>query len=179
MDSVDLEIKRLLEENCSLRAVSRQLRISYGNCRRRAVIHGLHQPKLKKDDGGNATCIKCNRQFPIIKFPKLFTQGKYVCVDCDALYLHKIQIQKVGCTQELYQKLFDTQNGRCAICKKEFGHKTKDGKIARLAVDHSHENGKIRGLLCGKCNRGLGFLGEDNLRNALAYCQGHSDNQAD
>ena len=85
--------------------------------------------------------------------------------------MHKYQIKKVGCDERLYQELYDLQEGKCAICKKDHSHKSKNGVKAKLAVDHNHATGKIRGLLCGSCNRGLGYIGEENLAIALAYCQ--------
>lgn len=59
-------------------------------------------------------------------------------------------------TPDDYKQLFDAQNGVCAICKN-----TATGRGAknnRLAVDHDHANGQIRGLLCSKCNTGLGLF---------------------
>lgn len=58
---------------------------------------------------------------------------------------------KYGLTLEEYQNLFEKQNGVCAICKC-----TEEGRM--LAVDHSHYTGKVRGLLCGLCNRALGLF---------------------
>lgn len=58
-----------------------------------------------------------------------------------------------GMEPEDYQKLLIAHNKRCAICKK----KTK------LHVDHNHKTGRVRGLLCGSCNRGLGIL-KDSLK---------------
>jgi hypothetical protein len=54
-----------------------------------------------------------------------------------------------------YQKLFKKQNGKCAICSKR-SDKT-------LHVDHDHKTGRIRGLLCFRCNYGLGYF-KDNLK---------------
>lgn len=54
----------------------------------------------------------------------------------------------------IYIYLFDKQNGVCAIC----GVKPQD---KRLAVDHCHQSGEIRGLLCSNCNLGIGLL-QDN-----------------
>lgn len=51
-------------------------------------------------------------------------------------------------TEEQYSNMLLSQNGRCLICKKE-----KD----KLCVDHNHETGEIRGLLCVKCNSNLGW----------------------
>ena len=69
-------------------------------------------------------------------------------------------------TEEQYNELFDKQNGYCAIC----GTHQKDLKT-RLAVDHNHVTKKIRGLLCLKCNRGIGFLNDDIkiLEKAITY----------
>ncbi len=55
-----------------------------------------------------------------------------------------------GITLEQYDQMFEKQNGVCAICNGI----NADGR--RLAVDHSHETGKVRGLLCTRCNIGLG-----------------------
>lgn len=57
------------------------------------------------------------------------------------------------------------QNGLCAICLKKPDHD--------LRVDHDHETGKVRGLLCSNCNSGIGFLDEDPklFDAAKAYCE--------
>lgn len=61
-----------------------------------------------------------------------------------------------GITQEQYDILLETQNGLCAICKKiQESKKTKN-----LYVDHNHKTGRIRGLLCQKCNSAIGLVGE-------------------
>ena len=54
-----------------------------------------------------------------------------------------------------YQKMFVAQAGVCACCEKP-EHEKRSGKTRWLAVDHCHETGEIRGLLCGSCNRGIG-----------------------
>jgi len=59
-----------------------------------------------------------------------------------------------GITKEEYQNLFAQQDGVCAICSKPYSR--------LLDVDHDHSTGKIRGLLCGPCNRGLGQF-QDNI----------------
>lgn len=68
-------------------------------------------------------------------------------------------------SKEEYDKLFEKQTGKCAICFSE--SKTK------LCVDHSHATGKVRGLLCKKCNSAIGLL-QDNtefLYRAIKYLQ--------
>lgn len=66
---------------------------------------------------------------------------------------------KYGLTVEEYWALYDAQGGVCAICARSKG-KDREGRGTgkRLAVDHDHKTGKIRGLCCGKCNGILGWF---------------------
>lgn len=63
-----------------------------------------------------------------------------------------------------------TQNNCCAICGKSEYEERK-----RLALDHNHETGVIRGLLCGRCNRLIGFAEDspDILQSAINYLKKH------
>ena len=71
-----------------------------------------------------------------------------------------------GITLEDYNRMFEEQEGCCAICRKH----QSDIKRA-LAVDHDHETGEVRGLLCHKCNSTIGFANDDLeiLSNAIGY----------
>ena len=64
-------------------------------------------------------------------------------------------LQRYNITSRDYDKLLAAQNGRCAICRKP-----PNGR--RLSVDHDHVTGKVRGLLCQKCNAILG-LADDSI----------------
>ncbi len=75
-------------------------------------------------------------------------------------------------TLEEYNAVLERQGGVCAICGREEEIKNPAAKKqSSLAVDHCHETGKIRGLLCFKCNTGIGALGDtvESLEKALAY----------
>lgn len=74
-----------------------------------------------------------------------------------------------GMTAEQYAVLVAASNGRCAICDRSPGK-------TRHHIDHDHDTGLIRGLLCHNCNRGLGyFLDQPNLlRAAAAYLERYS-----
>ena len=65
-------------------------------------------------------------------------------------------------TLEDYEKLSEEQNHVCFICGK--GEMNNKNKV--LCVDHNHETGKVRGLLCGRCNSALGQL-DENINNLL------------
>lgn len=70
-----------------------------------------------------------------------------------------------------YQNLILKQNNLCYICNKPESRKRKDGNLYPLHIDHDHKTGKVRGLLCNKCNNGLGFF-DDNINyllNAIKY----------
>ncbi len=59
-----------------------------------------------------------------------------------------------GITLEDYDRMLEAQQGCCAICSSK-------PEMKRLAVDHNHSTGKVRGLLCDLCNRALGLLKDD------------------
>lgn len=69
---------------------------------------------------------------------------------------HKYSIKKYGMTKEQWELLFEQQNGKCSICSVLFS-----GSTRRPAVDHDHNTGAVRALLCSKCNTALGLLNED------------------
>jgi hypothetical protein len=81
---------------------------------------------------------------------------------------------KYGITLEDYNQMFADQNGCCAIC----GVHQVEVKT-RLAVDHCHETGVVRGLLCKRCNMGLGYFDDcaENLAKAIIYLQENNDEQ--
>lgn len=75
--------------------------------------------------------------------------------------------KQYGLTVEQYELLHQMQNGLCYICRlPERGGKTDRGR--RLAVDHCHKTGLIRGLLCSKCNGSLGWY-EKHAVAVVAY----------
>lgn len=76
---------------------------------------------------------------------------------------------RFGMTEAHYAVKLAAQGFACAICKKPASAEAK-----RLAIDHCHTSGKVRGLLCVKCNRGLGLFNDDAARlvAAAAYVLG-------
>lgn len=81
---------------------------------------------------------------------------------------------KFGIGEEDYSRLLESQGGKCAICgsTEPKGRKAgRGGEVKNFFVDHCHETGKVRGLLCNHCNRGLGLMGDnlDRLQAAVDY----------
>jgi hypothetical protein len=64
---------------------------------------------------------------------------------------------RYGITSEQYKALYEAQGGVCYICQRA------TGKRKRLAVDHDHKTGYVRGLLCSPCNNILAHLRDDLL----------------
>jgi protein-arginine kinase activator protein McsA len=136
-------------------------------------------------------CYHCKRLLPIINFrqnkynpkkrvgvcsqcqkPKIRSQQKYGHSKKGLHAARKARIKYCfNLTLAEYNHIFSLQNGLCAIC----GKKCKTGQ--RLAVDHNHKTGKIRGLLCRNCNTGIGFFSDEIslLVNAISYLKEHSD----
>jgi hypothetical protein len=70
-------------------------------------------------------------------------------------------LAQYGLTPESYLELYNRQHGFCAICR-------EDALEDSLNVDHCHVTGKVRGLLCGRCNKGLGLFQDSPLLLRLA-----------
>lgn len=70
-----------------------------------------------------------------------------------------------------YEEMFDKQSHKCAICGCEETKLARNGNPKRLSLDHNHETGKIRELLCNECNLGIGHAKEniEIIYAAIAY----------
>lgn len=101
------------------------------------------------------------------------------CKECHRAVMNKnsnkyLLKQKYNITPEHYQNLLEKQNHLCAICNKP--EITIDGQtkeIKKMSVDHCHQTGKVRGLLCNNCNQGIGKFkhNPELLRKAALYCE--------
>jgi hypothetical protein len=83
-------------------------------------------------------------------------------------------LKKYGLTVEDYYEMLRVQNYACYICKlPETTINSKYKKLHDLGVDHCHKTNKVRGLLCQKCNRGLGYFNDsiEILKSAIIYLQ--------
>jgi hypothetical protein len=79
---------------------------------------------------------------------------------------------KFNITLADYNKLLKNQNNTCAICNKKETRKDYRTNITRsLSIDHNHKTGKIRGLLCSKCNNAIGLFNDNVtiLNKAINY----------
>lgn len=107
---------------------------------------------------GTAWCAGCQSFRDLEDFGKGMTQ----CRPCASAAQHGAMVEKTyGLTAEQYQALLARQGGKCAICRAR-------PKSKRLAVDHDHGTGEVRGLLCSRCNHDLLGSAWDSLAMATA-----------
>ena len=91
------------------------------------------------------------------------------CRSCTTI---RHRFKSFGVTQEDFEGMLEGQDGKCALCLISMDDYSKISQNNRVfSVDHCHSTGKIRGLLCDKCNRGLGFFKDDieALKRAIEY----------
>jgi len=83
-----------------------------------------------------------------------------------------------GMSKQQFEDMLADQDGKCSICLDPIGvvvgTRKKEGQAC---VDHCHLTGKIRGLLCTRCNTGIGHLRDsvDNVTRALEYLKRHKE----
>ena len=111
------------------------------------------------------TCIKCEE----VKSDEEFPTGRNTCKPCRIEQQHWQHVKKTyGVERQEYEKLLDAQDGKCSICRSRIKSKSR---ITRLVVDHNHDTGEIRGLLCNPCNLALGLFKDSPsvLKKAYQY----------
>lgn len=128
------------------------------------------------------TCSKCRVDKPISEFYKDRRRAdgvRYHCKACSNSYVYADRktaperyrnstlMRKYGIGIIEFEKMLEAQGGACAICRGQ------ESESRPLSVDHDHDTGKVRGLLCQKCNRGLGLFGDNvsNLASAFLYLE--------
>lgn len=84
---------------------------------------------------------------------------------------------KFGITPDIYQKMWDTQQGKCAICYCELLKplSTKGCEANKACLDHNHTTNKVRAILCSLCNAAIGKMKDSPsiLRSAADYLEKH------
>ena len=149
-----------------------------GQYRPFVVGHGFYRKRDEPDDSPFRTCRTCREQKPINDFTKIKNKIVLRCRKCttartrvwrekhpDGKRAYDL-LRNFGITLEEYERIYQEQNGVCAICR------CPERIIERrLAVDHCHEGDFVRGLLCADCNKALGAFGDEvpRLQAAIEY----------
>ena len=140
------------------------------------------------------TCTVCKQELDYSYYHKSSRSKdgfNYRCKVCDKAARHSYQKNnrerfaektrrknlkfKFGITLEEYYDMLEKQNHRCGICGTKDNHVPGKRREQNWSVDHCHETAKIRGLLCNRCNGGLGMLGDnvESIRKVLTYLETH------
>ena len=99
----------------------------------------------------------------------------YCNADCKVLgNMNAYLMRTYGIGAKEYKQRLIAQDNKCAICGSK-GFRMAEHHRMALVVDHDHETGKVRSLLCHNCNRALGLLQDstDLVSNALEYLRVH------
>lgn len=121
--------------------------------------------KYKNVENTGGTCTRCG----VSGGPELFYTNRNSstgrdswCKDCRRTYANtRNKMYSYGLSEQELDSLLEISGGRCEIC----------GKEGRLYIDHDHESGTVRGMLCPGCNFGLGHFKDsiENLERAIQY----------
>ena len=142
-------------------------------------------PYIRTDAGPIAkVCSKCGKTLPLTEYYQTrnshLTGACKACLadygmdlrlrDANKLHQRKGALRKYGLTLDQYNALLSSQDGKCAICGS-----TNSGRMSdkHFCVDHDHQTGQIRGLLCHCCNLAVGHFKDQAIlcRMAAAYLE--------
>jgi hypothetical protein len=138
------------------------------NCYARYLARGTPERIKVKAVG---VCKECGKEAQL--------HAKSLCLTC---YARHGRIARFGLPEDWYQETLKKQGGVCVICGKENIQKNGkySGRVKKMHIDHDHETGAVRGLLCQMCNQGLGCFKDstDLLTNAIDYLKKHASSEA-
>jgi hypothetical protein len=169
------------------------------NFKSRAMPPEELKSRLEERRGDTKRCTKCGEVKPRTEFSKSY-EGKHGpvlrswCKPCSSARVRAWHAENperaagnrrrtnlaknYGLTVAEYDAMLRAQGGVCAICNRP-ERAMREGKVVRMPVDHDHETGAVRGLLCHTCNRAIGLLGDDTalMRRAISYLLRHRNKQ--
>ena len=85
----------------------------------------------------------------------------------------RMRTKRYGITPNVFRKMLADQRGQCAICLTALGEFARSENL--MQIDHDHVSGRVRGLLCRRCNLGLAVFKDDaeRLESAAIYIRTH------
>ena len=143
----------------------------------RLAYQKMQQKKLRSTAEGKAAANKRKRKWrknPEVRKREAEQSRQWHTANPEKVRAYRLKASPVhGVSRPEADAMIEAQGGLCAIC----GHPPRGkGHCGRLHVDHCHETGKIRAMLCNNCNHALGHMKDDpiRLRAAIKYLAKHS-----
>lgn len=136
-----------------------------GICKETKELDAFHNKKGAKD-GKQSQCKVCNiarvKTWQADNPEKHEANWKHTTANRD-MFARKAK--RYGLSVEELQKLMDKADGKCEICSRE--------PVKWLVVDHCHETLRVRGIICERCNQGLGLFADniEFMKSAIEYLQ--------
>lgn len=139
----------------------------HGLLRSKQQAHKLALQKARR------VCELCNNEHT----PRNWNQRW--CDACTSDGKQKRRVRNHGLPAAFFDSLFEKQQHKCKICKREFETCLNERHRKTLFVDHNHETNQVRGLLCPRCNNGMSYVDDKKwLTAALDYIK-ESDDELD
>lgn len=137
------------------------MKIKRGTKREDGMIFWAYNKKSK-----NGECWYSTEEFELLKRKTKHQGKKWKEENSDRV--QSWGLKRYGITIQVYNAILHSQNGCCAICGT-----TRCLSGNNLCVDHCHKTGRVRGLLCRKCNSGIGQLEDSTalLKKAIEYIE--------
>lgn len=143
--------------------------------------------RRKADIPDTPFCTECGETDRELFYPKLTAFNKARCKACQRnsarTRLTKDRVRRYNLrrlynvTLEEYEAMTLAQNGVCACCGEKpdgiIGGRRKGGSTAKLVVDHDHNTGEVKALLCADCNCALGYMknSPQRIKQLLVYAE--------
>ncbi len=118
-----------------------------------------------------SVCKVCHNKWALNHYHKNRKQGG---IARQAAYRYTLRTA-YGLSQAAFEEMLQRQDNKCTICGTLLRNPFRELSGVRQAVDHCHTSGKVRDILCGSCNRGLGSFKDDTdlLKRAIKYLNDH------
>ena len=129
-----------------------------GVLRTKSAAHTIRRLHVKK------TCEACKELFSPASYRQRW------CDVCTGTGKYRKRLTAYGLSAPVLERMLARQNNCCKVCDRHFPEGFSSDRRKTLYIDHDHVTGKVRGLVCPKCNNGLSYLDRPEwLKSAMRY----------
>lgn len=164
-NGIKLRVERYTQEQREKARTMCEAGATYEEIAKTTGIGSSHLTRILHREQVRPETIQKNRDSMFILPGQLKVRSKKECAR--EYYL----LSTYGMSARQYDSIFKAQGGRCALCGNPEEELTDSGRVRNLSIDHNHQTGAFRSLLCQRCNHGLGHFRDDIalLEKAITY----------